>query len=160
MKPTKQSAALRLRSPAQMLQIVAVERPTVRREGVVVVVRQGDRFLMIKRAPGILAGGAWCFVGGGIEPGEPQHEAVVREFREEVGGLVQPLRKVWEYHRPDGNLLLHWWLAELIESELLANPHEVAEIRWCTLSDIAELPLVLESNRQFLAEHETWLAVE
>lgn len=135
-----------------------MERALLRREGVVIVVRDGERFLMIRRAEHIFAGGAWCFVGGGIEPGEPQDAAAIREFREEVGGEVRPLRKVWEYHRPDGKLLLHWWLADLAEDNLTPNPHEVAELRWCTLEEIAALPNVLESNRQFLAEAETWLA--
>ena len=67
------------------------------REGVVVVVRQADHYLMIRRAQNILAGGAWCFVGGGIEPGESQPDAVRREFTEEVGGTVTPLKKVWEW---------------------------------------------------------------
>jgi 8-oxo-dGTP diphosphatase len=121
------------------------------RVGVVVVVARGERFLLIRRAEGILAAGAWCFVGGGVEPGEDPHDAVIREFHEEVGGRVRPLRKVWEYLRPDGMLLLHWWLAELLEDSLLPNPSEVAEIRWCTAAEIDALENVLESNRQFLA---------
>ena len=63
-----------------------------------------------------------CFVGGAIEPGESQEDAVVREFREEVGGQVRPVRLIWEYTRPDGKLHLYWWLAELETGELQANP--------------------------------------
>jgi len=122
------------------------------REGVVVVVRRGNRFLMIERAAGVLAGGAWCFVGGGIEPGESQPQAVVREFAEEVGGVVEPVRKIWEYRRPDGKLLLHWWLAELRNGGLVANPAEVADLRWLTPREIEALPNVLESNLAFLDE--------
>src|SRR5262252_4028980 len=95
------------------------------REGVVVVVRRGDQFLMIRRAEGILAGGAWCFVGGGINPGEAQPDAVIREFREEVGGLVRPDRLMWEYWRPDGKLRLYWWLAHLEPGDLTPDPLEV-----------------------------------
>ena len=43
-------------------------------QGVVVVVRRGEEFLMIKRAEGILVGGAWCFVGGSIERGSAAAE--------------------------------------------------------------------------------------
>ena len=120
------------------------------REGVVIIVRRGDQLLVIRRAEGILAAGAWCFVGGGIEPGESQSEAVVREFREEVGGRVHPICKVWEYLRPDGQLRLHWWLAELISDELVANTEEVSELRWHTRDEIQRLPGLLESNREFL----------
>ena len=120
------------------------------REGVVVVVVRDGRFLMIKRAEGILAGGAWCFVGGGIEPGESQEAAVRREFFEEVGGVAQPVRKIWEFRRSDGKLLLHWWLAMLQSNSLHPNSTEVAELRWCTPHDIAQLPDVLGSNTAFL----------
>lgn len=114
------------------------------------VVQRDGRFLMIRRAAHILAGGAWCFVGGAIDPGEEQAAAVVREFFEEVRGVVRPVRKVWEYLRPDGRLRLHWWLAELEPGELAPNPHEVAELRWCTEAEIAGLEYVLESNLEFL----------
>ena len=56
------------------------------RLGVVVVVRQDGRYLMIRRAAGVPVPGAWCFVGGAIEPGESQADTAAREFREEVGG--------------------------------------------------------------------------
>jgi 8-oxo-dGTP diphosphatase len=109
---------------------------------------------MVRRAPGVLAGGSWCFVGGAIEPGESQPDAVVREFREEVAGRVRPIRKIWEYTRPDGKLRLHWWLAELDADELRPDPAEVSELRWCTPPEIEALPQVLASNLAFLREVE------
>src|SRR5262245_10416271 len=128
------------------------DEPIEIRHGVVIVVARGGHYLVIRRAEGILAGGAWCFVGGGIDAGETQESAVVREFREEVGGQVRPIRKVWEYIRPDGRLHLHWWSVELLDDAFSPNPHEVAELRWCTVEEILALPNLLESNRQFLTE--------
>lgn len=123
--------------------------PTARQGVVAVVIRDG-RFLMIKRAEGLLAGGAWCFVGGGIEPDESQPAAIEREFVEEVGGRIRALRKIWEFTRPDGALVLHWWLVELVSDAFAANPHEVQELRWCSLDEIRALDWVLESNHKFL----------
>lgn len=114
-----------------------------------VVVRREGRFLVIQRAANILAGGCWCFVGGGVEPGEEQAEAVEREFAEEVGGKVRAIRKIWCSER-GGKLRLHWWLAELLDDNLTANPHEVAEMRWLTAEEILALPQLLETNDQFL----------
>lgn len=119
-------------------------------QGVVIVVVRAGKFLMIRRAEGILAGGAWCFVGGGIEPGETQAAAARREFFEELGGIVRPIRKIWEFTRSDGKLLLHWWLATLEEGALRAHAAEVAEYRWCSPEEIRGLPDVLESNLAFL----------
>jgi 8-oxo-dGTP diphosphatase len=121
-------------------------------QGVVAVVQRGRRFLMIRRAAGVLAGGSWCFVGGAIGPGESQQEAVVREFAEEVGGRARARRKIWEYRRPDGKLRLHWWLVELEDSALQPNPLDVAEVRGCTSDEIEALPRVLKSNLRFIAE--------
>jgi len=121
------------------------------RQGVVAVVRREDgSFLMIRRAQGILAGGSWCFVGGGLEDGETQAEAVAREFHEEVGGSIRPVEKVWEYVRPDGQLKLHWWSAILEDAALVADPTEVAEFRWCTAEEVGQLDPVLASNLEFL----------
>lgn len=127
--------------------------------GVVVVVRRGGRLLMIRRSAKVVAPGAWCFVGGAIQPGETQPDAVVREFREEVGGSVRPVRKVWEYARADGGLVLHFWLAELdgppgaesAAAALSPDPAEVADLRWCTMDEATGLPGLLPSNREFLA---------
>ena len=105
---------------------------------------------MIRRAAGVIVPGAWCFVGGGIHPGESPEEAAVREFAEEVGGRIRPVRWLWEYTRPDGKLHLDWWLAELLDDELRPNPAEVAELRWCTADEIERLPGVLDGNLQFL----------
>jgi 8-oxo-dGTP diphosphatase len=119
-------------------------------QGVVAVVRRGPRFLIVRRAAHIFAGGAWCFVGGAIEPGESQEQAVVREFREEVGGTIRPIAKVWEYTRPDGRLRLHWWLVELEGGDLRGNPAEVAELRWCTPDELEALPGILAGNVDFM----------
>ena len=107
---------------------------------------------MIRRASGVRAGGAWCFVGGAIEPGETQAEAVVREFAEEVGGRVRPVRKVWEARRDSDNLLLHWWLADLDGEVLRANPREVERLAWCTPDEVERLPGLLEGNREFMVK--------
>lgn len=119
-------------------------------EGVVVVVRRGERYLVIRRAAGVVAPGAWCFVGGAIRAAESQEQAVVREFAEEVGGAVRPIRRLWQYDAPDGTLRLYWWLVEWTGGTLQRNAAEVAELRWCTGPEVAALPGLLASNREFL----------
>ncbi|MBN2445949.1 MAG: NUDIX domain-containing protein [Phycisphaerae bacterium] len=121
-------------------------------EGVVIVVPRDGRFLIIRRSAHVVVPGAWCFVGGAIEEGESHEQAAVREFTEEVGGRIRPLRQVWEYTRPSDGLKLYWWLAELLDGELTPNPYEVGELRWCTPDEIEQLPGLLDGNRAFVEE--------
>lgn len=128
-----------------------IKSPAVR--GVVGVLPRDDRLLVIRRAAHILAGGAWCFPGGAIEPGESPADAVVREMEEEVGLAIRPLRELWQCTLDDGRLLLHWWLVAPATPDhynLRLNPAEVAEAQWLTPTKILSLPGLLDSNREFL----------
>lgn len=120
--------------------------------GAIAVIERQGRLLVIRRAEGIRAAGWWCFPGGAIEPGESAEQALVREVREELGLEVRPLEQLWEWERPDGQLVLHWWRAELTtdDCEWQLHPGEVAEARWVTPQQLRELRPVIENNLEFL----------
>lgn len=120
------------------------------RVGVVAVIIRAGRFLLIERSQHVIAPGAWCFVGGGVEPGESHFDAVMRECHEEVGVSVKPLREIWHYTRPDGGLVLHFWLVELLDDQFTLNEAEVSSICWCTPEEMRDLHPVLPSNDAFL----------
>jgi len=118
--------------------------------GAVGVIEQEGRLLVIRRSRSVVAPGAYCFPGGGIEPGETEQEALRREIREELGVDVQPVRRIWQSVTP-WHVGLAWWLCELDDGgEPAPNPVEVESVRWCTLDEMARLPGLLESNRHFL----------
>ncbi len=125
-----------------------VDGTTVR--GVVAVLRRGAEILMIQRADGIKFGGAWCFPGGAIEPGETSSAALVRELREELALDVQPDRAVWRWVREDGRLEIEWWLADIVAGSPDPNPAEVQRAEWMTVRRIRETRGVLENNLEFL----------
>jgi mutator protein MutT len=121
------------------------------RRGVVgICPRQDGRMLVIRRGPEVLAPGTFCFPGGGIEPGETEQQALVREIEEEVGLRVRPIEQLW-HCRTDWNVQLAWWLAELPDAEPhIADPREVASIHWMTPAEMADQADLLASNREFL----------
>lgn len=123
----------------------------VDRQGAIgVIVDAQSRFLVIRRSETVRAPGRLCFPGGGIELGETQQEAVVRELHEELALNVTPLRKLWENSTQSG-VLLHWWLTKIVDSEQpVANPDEVAEWFWLTEQQILSDSRTLMTNRQFL----------
>lgn len=49
------------------------------------LIRDGSRFLFVKRPPGGDLGGCWELPGGKVDPGELPNEALARELREELG---------------------------------------------------------------------------
>ncbi len=121
------------------------------RRGVVGIVARGDgRLLVIRRARSVVAPLVYCFPGGGIEPGESEEEALMREFREEIGVAVQPVRRLWRCVTP-WKVELAWWLGELLPGAApVANPREVESIHWLTAADLAATPDLLVTNREFL----------
>ncbi len=120
-----------------------------RRGAVGIIVRDG-RMLVIRRSDKVVAPRVYCFPGGGIEPGETEEQALVREFLEEISVSVTPLRRIWHCVTP-WKVDLAWWLAEMPEGEEpVGNPREVESIHWFTPQEMADLPDLLESNREFL----------
>jgi 8-oxo-dGTP pyrophosphatase MutT (NUDIX family) len=119
------------------------------RQGVVAVVVREGRFLVIRRSEKVVAPGAFCFPGGGIEAGETEEVALVRELREELDVWIRPRRLLWRSVTP-WNVALAWWLSEF-DGEPTCNPAEVASFHWHTAEELAGLPQLLESNHHFLA---------
>lgn len=120
------------------------------RRGAVAVIVRAERFLVIRRSQTVSAPGAFCFPGGGIETGESEPDAVIRELQEELGIAVAPITRVWRSLTP-WRIDLAWWLAEMAdEAVIMPNPDEVESAHWFTASEILELPKLLTTNRDFI----------
>lgn len=122
-----------------------------RRRGAVGVIVRDGALLVIRRSQRVVAPGAFCFPGGGIEPGESEPQALVRELQEELQVTVRPLRRIWRSVTP-WQVELAWWQAVLPPDAVpSAAPAEVESIHWYTPGELAQLPGLLESNHHFLA---------
>jgi 8-oxo-dGTP diphosphatase len=120
------------------------------RRGVVGVAVRDGRMLVIRRSRSVVAPLIYCFPGGGIEGVESEEEALVREFREEIGVTIRPVRRLWQCVTA-WKVELAWWLVNIEPDAMpVANPSEVESIHWFTPEEMAGLPDLLESNREFL----------
>ncbi|MDZ7615853.1 MAG: NUDIX domain-containing protein [Patescibacteria group bacterium] len=121
-----------------------------RRGAVAICPRADGRLLVIRRSAGVIAPLTYCFPGGGLEPGESEPDALVRELQEELAVAIRPIRCLWQC-RTAWNVELAWWLAHLpAGAEPIPNPAEVASVHWFTSAEMAAQPALLPSNREFL----------
>lgn len=123
------------------------ERPS---RAVVAIIRRSEKFLGIKRSESVIAPGAVCFPGGGIDDGESEPEALIREIREELGVSICPVNKVWESVTPWG-VQVSWFVAEIKSGHLVIDESEVAECFWWTKEEFQSSNSLLESNAEFFS---------
>ena len=126
--------------------------------GVAVIVMDGHRIIMGRRARGVYKG-AWCIPCGYVEYDEDVRHAAQREFEEETGLLVQ-VGAVYTVHSNTHNPDMHsvgiWFQGEVISGELSPadDLDEVAYVALDALPENLAFPtdrLVLEQLRR---EHE------
>jgi mutator protein MutT len=115
----------------------------------VAIIRNGEKYLAIKRSQTVRAPGKICFPGGGVEPGETIAAALVREMQEEIGVDVKPLHSVWVSQSVRG-CELNWWLAEIVAGQQITHNHdEVESWQWMTCDEMLASPDLLDSNHEF-----------
>ena len=74
----------------------------------------------------------------------------MREFREELGETITPVRQIWESVTP-WRVHLRWWVVRLPEPfAIVPNPQEVESVAWLGFTELREHPDLLTSNLPFL----------
>jgi 8-oxo-dGTP diphosphatase len=118
--------------------------------GVVGVILRDDRLLIIRRSLTVAAPGKLCLPGGGIESGESEAAALVREMQEELSIDVEPVRLCFRSVTAWGTDLA-WWLAHLdVSVTPVPNPEEVAEVHWMNRHEIRTADDMLPSLPIFI----------
>lgn len=106
------------------------------------IAAQNGRILVAKRKEGGAIGLRWEFPGGKVEEGERDEEALRREFEEELGILVIPLRLIGcsRFMSPSGERDLAAWLVSLPDSDAL-ELREHSHIAWIAIDELGSLDL-------------------
>jgi 8-oxo-dGTP diphosphatase len=120
------------------------------RRGVIGVIADDERMLLIRRALGVAKPGLWCFPGGHVAPRETPRDAIVREISEELGLTVQPIHRVGSIRVLDSRHVLAIWRVQWLGGDLRPAEAEVAEVRWFSPEAIRALPDGIESNERVL----------
>ncbi|MGB3340905.1 MAG: NUDIX hydrolase [bacterium] len=119
------------------------------KQAVAVVIKNNNKFLLIKRAKKGEAEDYWCPITGAIEPGETQEQVVIREASEEMGITVEPIEKVWECYTEDKQYLLHWWSAKLIDDRITMNHDEVKDYQWVDYEQMNDIGKMFRADLEF-----------
>ena len=119
---------------------------------VLVVVRHGDRFLLVHEAK---HGKQWYLPAGRVEPGEPFAEAAIRETLEEAGvrPVIEGMLKVQHTPLPDGScrvrLILLGRPADDRPPKSVPDAESLAA-DWFTIEEAERLPLRGEEALEIL----------
>lgn len=128
-----------------------VEDPQRRvRRGVIGILSRGATYLLVRRAPGIVRGGSWCFPGGHVERGETPRRAIQRELTEELGIKVAPTQRLGSLRLADLKYVLAVWRVDHTGGRFQLARDEIAEAQWLTPQQIRVLRNGLPSNERVL----------
>jgi len=105
---------------------------------VIVIVRDGDRVLLARKA--IWAPGRYALVAGFVDNGESLEGCVAREVKEEVGVDVKDITYVGSQNWPFPSQLMVGFVATYAGGDIKVDPEELEDARWFPCSNLPSLP--------------------
>lgn len=107
-------------------------------EVVAALIRDNEKFMICQRPPHKARGLCWEFVGGKVETGETNEEALVRECREELGITVSVGDVFMDVIHQYPELMVHLTLYNATVTDGEPQMLEHNDIRWITPDEIPE----------------------
>ena len=105
------------------------------------IIKDGDRYLVGRRAANKSQGGLWEFMGGKIEPGETPEQALARECREELDLEIENARIVDSVIHEYPEKTIRLTLIECtVKAGSVPRAIEHQDIRWVTVAEMDEMP--------------------
>jgi 8-oxo-dGTP diphosphatase len=116
------------------------------------------KVLGCERAEPAEVAGRWEFPGGKVEPGESDHDALVRECQEELAVDIRLLDRIGvDVPLAHGRAVLRVWRADLVAGEPQALEHR--SLRWLGPDELDSVPW-LPADAPIVAELTTILLRE
>jgi len=105
------------------------------------IAEENGRFLLALRKPGTSIGERWEFPGGKAEPGETPESALVREYEEELGVIIEVGPRLFEgsFLNKKQPYRLMAFSIKIIGGEMALTEH--SQVRWVTASELSTLTM-------------------
>ena len=107
------------------------------------IIKQRDKFLIIKRKQGIHAK-KWAFPGGIVEPNETLTQALKREIKEETNlDIIKIIKQVseYEYKRENNEKTKGTSYLVSVKGNIKTDKKEIEEYKWTTLEQMQKIEL-------------------
>ncbi|GAB5493419.1 MAG: 8-oxo-dGTP diphosphatase MutT [Phototrophicaceae bacterium] len=78
----------------------------------------------------------WDVPGGMVEESEDYADAAVRESYEETGLIVEIIRHVGDYSRPQAKKVAHLYECRVIGGEIIKQGYETVDVDWFPIDDL------------------------
>ena len=123
---------------------------------VAAVIKKDDKILCMQRCRSRQTYNSerWEFPGGKVEKHECDHEALLREIKEETA--IQPQRLfsadyIEQFYEPSLNVIemIPAFVGFCAENQSVLLNHEHTEYRWCSLSEAKTLAIFLNQRKLY-----------
>ena len=110
-----------------------------------IIYKDENKIFCTKRGPGRALEGKWEFPGGKVEKDETHEETIVREIKEELNSIVEPIKYIgslnYEYHNlypyDDFSITLYAYKCKLISGDLTLSEH--TDAKWVTVDEMKNM---------------------
>ena len=110
-----------------------------------IIYNDENKIFCTKRGPGRALEGKWEFPGGKVEKNETHEETIVREIKEELNSIVEPIKYIglsnYEYYDlapyDDFSITLYAYKCKLISGDLTLSEHTSSE--WATIDEMQNM---------------------
>ncbi|MFF4773971.1 (deoxy)nucleoside triphosphate pyrophosphohydrolase [Microtetraspora fusca] len=99
---------------------------------------ENGRLLAAQRADPPELKGGWEFPGGKVDPGESDHDALIRECAEELGVKIAVGRRVGGEWPLSSSSVLRVWVATIVSG--VPEPLEHLALRWLGREELYDVP--------------------
>lgn len=114
---------------------------------------QGKALVVQRAAEDNFLPGYWEQVGGKVDSGETQEEALIREVQEEAGIVIKPLHSYYQFeytHRDGRRICEYAYLCEVVGEPIVQLSSEHQNYQWVTTKELYGIQPMSDTMREVI----------